>query len=186
MITEGMRIIYTTCQGVNISTIQRFSNFFIKLSIQFQNPYRINLHVNEGFIYFSPSMACFPNINDITTILKIYWEMIKTCLQAFGVDLNRIWAQKTNFLGSVVKWVAPDQVGRAPQVGSAHSILHWLWRSSGSRPSSGSHPFQVGHAPSKHCLELWKLAYGLQKLDFDLCLADFWQMSLFVMFYTWR
>ena len=68
--------------------------------------------------------------------------MIKTCLQAFGVELNRIWAQKTNFLGSVVKWVAPAQVGCATQVGSARSILHWLWRSSGSRPSSGQHPLK--------------------------------------------
>ena len=52
--------------------------------------------------------------------------MIKTCLHAFGVDLNRIWAQKMNFLGSDLSGSQPLQVGR----------IHLKWVAS---TSSGSH-----------------------------------------------
>ena len=43
--------------------------------------------------------------------------MIKTCLYAVGANLNQIWVTKRNFLNSVSKWVACDQVGRIFQVG---------------------------------------------------------------------
>ena len=96
--------------------------------------------VNVGFTQFSPSMVSFFNINDIPTTLKIHWAMIKTCLYAAGVNLNRIWAQKMNFwalllygqrlcpMGSArlygqrpcnftlavgAQWVAPDPMGSA-------------------------------------------------------------------------
>ena len=67
--------------------------------------------------------------------------MIKTCLQVTGVDSNRNWVQKQNFVNSAGKWVAPihfytvkiAQVGRSPQVGRSCHIVHFgekFWRPS--------------------------------------------------------
>ena len=138
----------------------------------------------------------------IVTVIDAEWPEEKFISVAFEWHIAILKTQMLNRLGeeheglpSHCKSMEPIsyETGRAKHnflsddLSGSHA-LKWVacvQFFTGQNAQVGRMP-QVGRTPSKRSPELWNLAHGLQKLDFDFCLGEFLANEFDCHVYMWN